>query len=293
MSTTKSELIREIPLPDAGAIAISPSGKSAVVCQSSSAKISIIDTFTGEISKTVSFAQQPIGVEFSPNGIFLYVVLARDSIVEFFTSDWHETKRIPCAAVWTKIVAGNNSGFAYTASPQGLDELDLAKSEIVRSFAYSGLEQSLALSSGNLLCMVTAKAVIVFDSQSWASKFERAIESGWVIAIESVSARVFVGQNGNRNVEIFDLVSGDSSGSISGNVHVKDIAFTPSGSLAFVISSGGANMAVYNVGDDLKKIEDVSIGGNPRNVVVSPDGAHVYVTNGSVLKVFEVPWVQG
>jgi DNA-binding beta-propeller fold protein YncE len=287
MSKTNLQLLREIPLPDADAIAISPSGKSAVVCQPSSSKISIIDTITGEVLKTVSFSQQPIAVEFSRNGMFLYVVLARDSVVEFFTSDWREAKRIPWDAVWTKIVAGNDNGRAFVISPRGLDELDLAQSEIVRSFEYPGLK-SLALNSGNLLCLVTLVTVMVFDVQNWIRTFIGPIESGAVVGIDPEGERAFVGQNGSSNVEVFDLASGDSLGSIPHNSTVTGIALTPSGSLAFVISYLGANMAVYDVSDEVKKIEDVSIGGNPRGVVVSSDGAHVYVTNGSVLKIFEV-----
>jgi len=288
MSTTKLQSLPDIPLPDAGAFAISPSGEFAVVCQTSSGKISIIDTRSGKILKTISFPRQPTGVEFSRNGMFLYVVLDRDAIVEFFTSDWRESKRITWTEIWTKIVADNDGGHVYAVSPRGIDELDVARLEIVRSFAYPGLRNSSALNSGNFLCVVTFEKFIVFDIQGWGAKLERKIESGSLVEIDPGRARAFVGQNLRRNVEIYDLASGDSLGSIPGNDIVQGIALTPSGSLAFVISHVDANMAVYDVGGEVKKIEDVSIGGNPKHVVVTRDGARVYVTNGIALKVFEV-----
>lgn len=291
MSMTKSQLVRQINLPDAQDIAISPSGKSAVVCQPSSSKISIIDTSSGEILKSISFHKPPTDVAFSRNGIFLYVVLAGDSIVVFFASDWQEVKRFPWTTIDTKLVAGDKDGRAYVVSRKGLDELDLAKSEIVRSLAISEPEKSLALSSDNLhLCAVTPKSLIVIDVLGWNKKFELPIDSGWVVSLDPVGKCAFVGQNGDRNVEVFDFVSGRYLESIPGNSHVKDIAFNPSGSLAFILSSTPANMAVYSVGVEIEKIEDISIGGYPESVVVTPDGNHVYVSNGSAVKVFEVSW---
>lgn len=288
MSTTKLQSLPEIPLPDADAFAISPSGEFAVVCQTSSGKISIIDTRLGEILKTISFPKQPIGVEFSRNGMFLYVVCDRDSIVEFFTSDWRESKRITWTDAWTKIVAGNDGGHIYAVSPRGVDELDLARFEIVRSFAYPGINNSSALNSGNLLCLVTLEKFIVFDVKNWDKKFEKAIEGGHLVEIDPGRERAFVGQIRRKIVEILNLESGGSLGSIPGDDFVQGVALTPSGLLAFVISYVGANMAVYDVDGEAKKIEDVSIGGNPKHVVVTRDGARVYVTNGIALKVFEV-----
>ncbi|MFL8987275.1 hypothetical protein Q8X48_06350 [Pseudomonas sp. QLc11A] len=289
MSTTKLQFLSEIPLPDAGAFAISPSGGFAVVCQSSSSKISIIDTCSGKILKAVSFPKQPTGVEFSRNGMFLYVVLDRDSIVEFSTSDWRETKRIPWAdTIWTKIVAGNVERCAYAVSSRGVDELDFARSEIVRSFAYPGLKNSSALNSGNLLCLVALEKFIVFDVKSWDKKFEKAIEGGHLVEIDPRRERAFVGQVRRKTVEILNLETGGSLGSIPGDDFVQGVALTPSGSMAFVISHVGAKLAVYDVDGEVKKIEDVSIGGNPKNVVVTLDGTQVYVTNGIVLKVFKM-----
>ncbi|MGE8337762.1 YncE family protein [Pseudomonas laurylsulfatiphila] len=288
MSTTKLQSLPEIPLPDAGAFAISPSGEFAVVCQTSSGKISIIDTRSGKILKTISFPRQPTGVEFSRNGMFLYVVLDRDAIVEFFTSDWCESKRISWTEIWTKIVADNDGGHVYAVSPRGIDELDVARLEIVRSFPYPELMNSSALKSGNLLCLVTLEKFIVFDVQSWGKKREQTIEGGHLVEIDPRGKRAFVGQNRKKIVEILNLESGDSLGSIPGDDFVQGVALTPSGLMAFVISHVDANMAVYDVVGEVKKIEDVSIGGNPKHVVVTRDGARVYVTNGIALKVFEV-----
>lgn len=288
MSTTKLQSLPDIPLPDAGAFAISPSGEFAVVCQTSSGKISIIDTRSGKTLKTIFFPRQPTGVEFSRNGMFLYVVLDRHAIVEFFTSDWSESKRISWTEIWTKIVAGNEGGHVYAVSPRGIDELDVARLEIVRRFPYPELMNSSALKSGNLLCLVTLEKFIVFDVQSWDKKREQTIEGGHLVEIDPRGKRAFVGQNRKKIVEILNLESDGSLGSIPGDDFVQGVALTPSGSIAFVISHVGANMAVYDVDGEAKKIEDVSIGGNPKHVVVTRDGARVYVTNGIALKVFEV-----
>jgi DNA-binding beta-propeller fold protein YncE len=258
------------------------------VCQPGSSRLSIIDAFTGTVLKVISFSQQPVSVTYSKDGMLAYVILSGHSIVEFFASDWRETKRIPYTFLESKIVTGIDNRRAYCVSNRGVHDIDVVNST-VKSHNIQSPQRSLALSPDNrLLYIVFSGGVIVFDVEKWEKAFEIRVESAERISLDPKGKRAYVGLRGFADVKVIDLSSGELVGSILSYGHVADITLDMEGLYFFILTINRANMAVYRIGDEVEKIEDVTIGSAPDCIVVAPDNRSVYVSNRSVVKKFEM-----
>jgi YVTN family beta-propeller protein len=57
----------------ASAVAVSPDGKFVYVAENYGNRVSVIDTFTNEVTDTITVGDSPSGVAFSPDGKYVYV----------------------------------------------------------------------------------------------------------------------------------------------------------------------------------------------------------------------------
>lgn len=59
----------------------------------------------------------------------------------------------------------------------------------------------------------------------------------------------------------------------------RGICFSPAGDLAYVCVMGGNTLAVFDVDNGHRVLEQIYCGENPRHVICTRDGTHLYVSN--------------
>jgi len=130
-------------------------------------------------------------------------------------------------------------------------------------------------------CCPESRYLVVFDRLSLQAKAIVAVDDGPVdIAVDQDRQRVYVSVNGADKVDILDLRSGETIGSIilrPGDMPGR-IALTPDGLLLLVLN-GGSNSVSYIDTNSQIETERLTVGEDPQFVITDRNGQRGYVFN--------------
>jgi YVTN family beta-propeller protein len=204
---------------------------------------------------------------------------------------------------------GGPAGAAYIALPgyQAFDAVDTSNCKLIQQynvgdglvpntgtqdFNYDSSEIGVALSDGTLYFADTGNdTVAVIDTadlnpDNYATPPETLIHVGFDpqgVAATPDGSQVWVADTGPQTgqpslagISVISTASNTVTSRLSLPTDPREIAFSPSGSTAYVTT--GAGLLVINTAAQ-RVVGFVPGLGNPEDVVVSPDGKTVYVTN--------------
>ncbi|CAN5506865.1 hypothetical protein BH09ACT8_BH09ACT8_16510 [soil metagenome] len=97
------------------------------------------------------------------------------------------------------------------------------------------------------------------------------------IALNPGGNRLYVADGDTETVAVFDTVTNTRVATISAGGNPADIAFDPTGSLAYIAGNDAVSVVDTTTGDVLAAIPVSSV----RGLTVSPDGSEIYTVNGA------------
>lgn len=298
MSDIKLELLHNIELD--GYIndsKISPSGGFAVVAIAYEAILKV-DLSTGVCSEVMSFrGDEVIGLSFSKDGFYLYVMLGSGFVAEIVTSRWVENSRIKVASKFTygEILVGESRHYIYTlGSDDNMSEVDFQMGEVARVCAVNNYGQNFSLSPDSKVAYFGRSSYLMaLDLQSW--KLETVPVGPFLdvfaVAIDPAGSRAYVGSRfGEVGFRAIDLITNDYIFGVRG-VGVRYLAIDSKDSLAFIVGDDGDKLPraiyVYAVRGEVMRLLKLEMD-DAKKIVVAPDDRYVCVNADQFFRVFEL-----
>ncbi|MBU6958492.1 hypothetical protein KRR23_12160 [Pseudomonas sp. CVAP len=273
-----------IELPGAQEFAISPDGRVIVVCVPSSGEVVIVNAADGLVAKRLSVQGRARSVIFSSDKSRAYIdFVDRNIILELSASDWSKVRDIPLSVY--QMLASKNPFSAYAMSGLDFQEFDLGDNpQVKKTLALYFRPNRRALSrEGNHAGVSDGSFINVIDLLGWSKVSVNAFRGGDVLALNSGGSHLYVSSAPNDWVQVHDLINKKVIAELDGRATAA--ALTPNNSHAFIVAAIGAKMTVVDIENNHEVVDDITVGGAPNSVAVNANGSHVYLTNGSVLKV--------
>ena len=232
------------PLADPQAIAISPNGMTAYVCNkthSGNTAISIFsplgfssDQVTGYVTDSSNYIRKPIAVAFTPDGTRAYVASSlNNSVTMINVSTNTATTRISSGLVGilTDIVIAPNGNFAYIVSESGGVDGNGAVYIIDTNPAHSGTTYNTVIGS-----ITDADALLNYPT---------------VMAISPDGSKAYVINSGDDTISVVDMSTVSVTGSVAGSFNESDsIIFTANGLQAYVTNHGSQTISIITTSND-------------------------------------------
>jgi YVTN family beta-propeller protein len=150
--------------------------------------------------------------------------------------------------------------------------------------AVSGLVSGLATGVTRVVAswsgLTDTVTVIVGDRPEGDSVVDTPLEGvPWALAA-SAQGTVYVARDGTASLVRFDLPSAARGATIGMPEAAYDVAFLPSGALAYATNDATGSVSVVDRSTDavLRTLDGL---GNPLSITAAPDGAHVFVSTRS------------
>ncbi len=284
-------VIREAKTGDRPAgVAVSPDGRRVVVAHWYGYDLAVLDLEGDrlEVLGRIEVGPEPRGVVIAGDGRTGYVAIGvKDEVVRFDMVDFKVTGRVavgrePRGLALTpdgsKLVAAN-------ARSRSLSVVDLAKFEVERTLSHEGdnLRQLVVSGDGRYAYVAAMK------NRGFATS-PNNIDLGWVLGQRVVRLAL----DGSEPSEVLSL---DPKGDAAGDAH--GLAINGSASFLAVACGGTHEVMIFRegarplpwragVGRDLmaadlvldkSRFRRIPVGGRPTELVLSPDGATLYVAN--------------
>jgi len=267
----------------------------AYVANFGSNTVSVIDTTSDTIVKTIPVGRGPTGVALTPDGAFAYVANYNDGTVSVINTSSGKV-------VGNPIQVGNQPLFV-TISPNGasvyvtnyvdgsVSVISTATNTVTgpRISIYDNYDLNpiqVAITPNGEFAYVTAYFsdyiyVISTSSNTVVDYFSIGTEYSSGIAITPDGATAYVT---NYYGVVYPInTSNNSVGSSitvgSFNAYTLGIAITPNGEFAYAANNDSDTVAVINTSNNTVVGSPISVGNEPYMVAVTPDGSFVYVTN--------------
>jgi YVTN family beta-propeller protein/VCBS repeat-containing protein len=274
-----------------GAVAFSPDGSLAYVANgspfSSPRTVSVIDTATHTVIDidpttpavdSISVGGVPSGVAFSPDGSFAYITNSESSFLSVVRSSVSVIDTATHTVIGAIPIPGSGSAYGVAFSPDG-------------SFAY------VVTGSGNTVSVIDTATHTVIDTNP-ATPAVDSIPIGAVayeMAVSPDGRFAYVVNRSDDTVSVIDtatrtVIDTDPAtpvvDAISVGNHPEGVAFSPDGTLAYVVNWSDdtvsvidtATRTVVDTNPATPAIDSILVGSGPSGVAVSPDGSLAYVT---------------
>jgi YVTN family beta-propeller protein len=281
-------------------VTCSPDGKSVYVSNRMDSTVSVVSTDSLEVRETISVGHEPHAVVVEPVSNRLIVLNTADNTV---------TLRPLAGQGPTRVLSGGQGPWAATLDASGDRTIitsvrpdvgrfrDPPRSEITVIDNQSGrVEARVGVDGANMLqgiAHVPGTGVTLFTLMRSKNLIPISrLAQGWVIT----NGLGVLWPSGRVDQVLLDSPAHSFSDPM-------DIAVSPDGKRAVVVSGGGNEVAIIDVGALLTLLREstervrrevlpnhlgmtdrfvlrrVSVGRNPRGAVYSPDGKHVYIAN--------------
>ncbi|WP_162465068.1 Ig-like domain-containing protein [Mycolicibacterium sp. CBMA 335] len=237
------------------AIAVSPSGSTAYVANSSSNTVSAINIATGAVIYTTVVGTNPYGVAVSPNGNIVYVTDRGSNTLSMIYSPAGAAINIPVGSSPEGVAVSPDGTTVYVANfGSGTVSVINTATNSVTNIPVVPRPIAVAVSPAGGLAYVVS---------------EGNFSTRPAVSVISTATDTLVGTM---------FISGGSSGAQG-----YGVAFSPNGQVAYVVSTGnnpfgGGTLAVINTATTTLTAV-LTVGSLPTGVAFSPDGSLAYVTN--------------
>ncbi len=261
----------------------------AYVTNSVSDDVSIIDTATNDVVKTVSVGDFPFGVGISPDRTKVYIANVNSKSVSVIST---VTKSV------TKTISLSDSPYGVVFNPAGtkayvsmgmlpgyLAVIDVANDTQEATITVGNTPTGLAINlqgtklyaanfNGGDVSVVDLSTNSVIKTISGAGNFLHDA------VINSSGTRLYVAATGSNYISVIDtssdlLLSTISTGVLSGPIGV---ALNPSGSLLYVANDTIDEVMVINTANNLE-VASIPVGDGPWGIASNYLGTKVYVAN--------------
>lgn len=268
----------------------------AFVANSGSDNVSVVDTSTRAVTRTIPIGMFPYGVAVSPSGALVYVASGAEfgvvSVIDTTTGTIASTIAVGSGPFGIAITPDGALVYAANAGfPGSVSVIGTATNTVIATIP-ARMPFGVAIAPDGAFAYVTDSLLGVLAIRTATNAVTNEIFTGdepKLIATTPNGAHVYV-----TNASCHDnFTSGSISVidtadySISATIELPDtggpggIAITPNGAFAYVADStfkGRERVLVIDTATNTV-VTEVPVGVEPRGIATTPDGAFVYVTN--------------
>jgi YVTN family beta-propeller protein len=295
--TVSQSVIAELAVGvDPRAVALSPDDVTAYVANQGSDTVSVVDLASTGVITTVAVGDRPVGVAVSPDGRFVAVAELGDDRVRFLDdASLHTLSVIP--------VADRPHGLAFTPDGQRLLVTHLLSGEVtvldVQPFT---CYLPLILKSSTTQHAIRDPQFSIHNLQSTIPTWPNVAPAPAVV-VNAAGTRAYLpqtmanglGLNTRFDTTVFPKVSvlnlETSSHQTSEHIPLPekdqpvglpwDVALAKGDTELWVVNAGSNDVSVLDISNPSRpsRVAHITVGDNPRGVVISPDGSKAYVNN--------------
>jgi YVTN family beta-propeller protein len=298
VDTAGASAVAEITVGvDPRAVAVSPDNATAYVANQGSDSLSIVDLTTHAVTQ-VAVGDRPVGVAVSPDGRFVAMAELGDDRVRFLDSSTVSTLTVVP-------VADRPHGLAFTPDGKRLLVTHLLSGEVtvlmVRPFiAYLPMVSRAPQVPGHGPQAVAESQISSLQSQisTWPN-----VAPAPAVLVNGAGTRAYLpqtmanglGLNTQFDTSVFPKVSvlNLETDSHQTSEHIPlperdqpvglpwDVALARDDTELWVANAASNDVSVLDISDPSRpsRAAHVTVGDNPRGVVISPDGSTAYVNN--------------
>jgi YVTN family beta-propeller protein len=297
--TASGSVLVELPVGvDPRSVAVSPDGSWACVANQGSDSVSVVDLTVPAVVRTIPVGDRPVGVAASPDGDVIAVSELGDDQI-----------RLLDASTWTTRslhdVADRPHGLAFTPDGRRLLVTHLLSGDVtvlyIEPFTLylplilKGQPSSLAVQARASSVGQPASQIVILTWPNVAPAPAVVINSAGTRAYLPQTMAHGLGLNTQFDNTVFPKVSvlALQSNEHQTSEHVSlpekdqpvglpwDAALARGGTELWVVNAGSNDVSVLDITDPKvpRRAAHITVGDNPRGIVLDPDGRHAYVNN--------------
>ncbi len=284
----------EIPVgTDPRTVAVDDAGRRAYVVNRGSDTVSVVDLAARQVTAEVPLGDRPVGVAISPDGRFIAVAELGDDRVRFLDA-------ANLAALATIPVADRPHGLAFTPDGRRLLVTHLLSGRVtvleVQPFiTYLPMVSAASQVSGSRLSPSPQSAISISTWPNVAPAPSVIVNAAGTRAYLPQTMASGLGLNVQFDTTVFPKVSvlNLETDSHQTSEHIPlperaqpvglpwDVALAREEAELWVVNAASNDVSVLDISNPARPrlTAHVTVGDNPRGIVVSPDGSTAYVNN--------------
>ena len=247
--------------------------------------VSVINTTTNQLVKTITVGEAPVGVSTSPDGTRVYVTntFAR-SVSVIDTKLNNVVATIPVGSYPYGIVtsADGTRVFNTNFNDSNVSVINTATNTVIKTVPAGPNPYSVAINPNGTRLYVTnyysnSVTIVNVDAGSVIATITTGTDPRFM-AVSPDGNRIYVSNSGSNTISIINTLTNRIDDTIP-------VGFFPNG---IALNSDGSRLYVKNTGDNTLYVIDTSTKGlvasiptgrGGHGVALSPDGSRLYVTN--------------
>lgn len=253
--------------------------------------VSVIDTSTNTVIKTIYVGYYPVRIAGSVDGTRLYVpTFGNDTLVAIDTSNnkiAYTGSLPPGSNPFSVGCSGAGKVYVVNFSTASFSIFEENSGIYDSSYPVGGVFPfHVVFSPDNtrayLACGLGPKNVKVIDtSTGYIIGTGNAGQQSYSLAINPSGSTLYVTNPIQNSISVINTSTLATTATIglAANSYPRGVAFTPSGSFAYVVLQGSSSVAVIDTSTNtLFTTVALTANSDPYNLAVTPDGSYVYVT---------------
>ena len=218
---------------------------NAYVANSANGTVSVINTATNTVTKTLTVGSNPYAVTLTPSGSFAYITNGNSSSVSIINTNSN--------TVTGTIGVGTNP-YGIATSPDG--------TKVYVTNNGSNTVSVINTATNTVTASVTVGA------------------NPYGVIVSPDASKAYVVNGTSNTVSVINTATNTVTSTIAVGSHPRRINITPDGTKLYVSNNVSNNVSVINTADN-SVVATVAVGPSPLSIAVSLDGAKVYVANSS------------
>lgn len=275
-------------------IIVTPDGNRAYLTNRDQSVVSVIDTRTEALIKTISVWARPVGLAVTPDGRFVYVTRQTFddralpepdtgivTVIDTTSNKVIDEIRIAAGGNIVDVAITPDGRYAYLteSNSRTIVTVDTTTRAIYQVPFFTDSPGHIAFSPDSKRAYVTnlyAQDVVTIDATTKAQLGHVEIDAKEVVASPS-GDRIYVTTD-SSTVAVIDTSTNQIINSIAVAGGAEGLAVTKDGRRLCVVNPGGNTLSII---DTTRNSVDrtIPVGQNPQDVALTPDGARAFVTN--------------
>ncbi|ADJ28530.1 YncE family protein [Nitrosococcus watsonii] len=267
-------------------VTCAPDGATAYVTNPETHNLSVVDTVTDKVKKTVEFGQgtTPWHVEISPDGSQVFAALQDQSAVAIIaTADNHLATKVSVTSGPWAVAAPKNGPWAVAAPSNDVVYVTLNGS-ITKGTANAARSEDIAVFDPTAAVPTVKYVTLAADTANGPHGIVSAPDGSAVYVAAEASHEVWkINVDGNQAKRLVKIPDPNPDGTPLNPGFPTDLGISPDGNTLIAVNHDLDSITVINLKTH-KIIETVSTGEGsaPWGALISPDGQTAYIsTNGT------------
>ena len=258
---------------------------NAYVANSANGTVSVINTATNVVTKTLTVGLNPYAVTLTPSGAFAYITNGNSNSVSIINTSSNTV---------TGTIAVGTNPYGIATSPDGTKVYvtnNGSNTVSVINTATNTVTATVAVGVspyGIIVSPDASRAYVVNGTSNTVSVINTATNT--VIATVAVGThprrinispdgtRIYVSNNVSNTVSVINTADNTVVATVAVGISPLSIAVSLDGSKVYVASSSTASVGVINTATNTV-VSTIGVGNTPFGVSLSPDGTKLFVVN--------------